>query len=109
MPENICKMECLKCASIILLSHQKENSLLTALLPTCLLVRCKKVLFFRHSPGGILCLHYFARGWYESRFSRRYSLLRCVYISVVVMDSWPSISCTALRSAPPSTRCVAKL
>ena len=33
---------------------------------------------------------------------------RWVYISVVVMLSCPSMTCTARRSAPPSTRWVAK-
>ena len=34
---------------------------------------------------------------------------RWVYISVVIIDSCPSISCMARRFAPPSIKCVAKL
>ena len=39
--------------------------------------------------------------------SRRLRSDTCVYSSVVARSAWPSISCTARRSAPPSSRCVA--
>jgi hypothetical protein len=50
----------------------------------------------------------YALGWNIISVSRRKLLSMWVYISVVSIDSCPSISCTALRSAPPSIRCVAK-
>jgi hypothetical protein len=50
----------------------------------------------------------YARGWKDAWTSLRNSRSTCVYICVVVISSCPSISCTDLRSAPPSRRCVAK-
>ena len=40
---------------------------------------------------------------------RSRSRLTCVYICVVPRSAWPSSSCTARRSAPPSRRWVAKV
>src|SRR5262249_49195006 len=49
------------------------------------------------------------RGWNWAWTLRSRLNSTRVYTWVVAIEAWPSISCTTRRSAPPASRCVAKL